>query len=152
MVGQKLLRSLTLGATAIGALALAAPAYAEVDAVVTQALDLHRAGKAEEAYRLLLPLADRRAGDPDFDYALGLAAADSGHHGEAILAFQRVLAKNPNSAEARAEIARVYALSGDVDTARAVRHRVAGPHPARSGAPALHADGQGLRPPDRRRR
>lgn len=30
-----------------------------------------------------------------------------------------MLAKNPKSAEARAEIARVYALSGDVDTARA---------------------------------
>jgi hypothetical protein len=108
-----------LGATALGSLALAVPARAEVDAAVTQALDLHRAGKAEEAYRLLLPLADARAGDPDFDYALGLTAADSGHHGEAILAFQRVLARNPNSAEARAEIARVYALSGDVDTARA---------------------------------
>lgn len=119
MIKSGFIRSLMLGATAVGALALAAPAHAEVDAVVTQALDLHRTGKAEDAYQLLLPLSDQRAGDPDFDYALGLAAADSGHHGEAILAFQRVLAKNPNSAEARAEIARVYALSGDVDTARA---------------------------------
>lgn len=120
MAKQGLLRSLTLGATALGlVLSLATPAHAEIDAPVAQALELHRAGKAEDAYQLLLPLADQRAGDPDFDYALGLAAADSGHHGEAILAFQRVLARNPHSAEARAEIARVYALSGDVDTARA---------------------------------
>ncbi len=107
------------GVGVVGALALAPPARAEVDSVVIQALELHRAGKPEEAYRLLLPLVEARAGDPDFDYALGLAAADAGHHGDAILAYQRVLAKNPNSAEARAEIARVYALSGDVDTARA---------------------------------
>lgn len=119
MAGQAFLRAFLIGVAALGAAALSAPASAEVDAVVTQALELHRGGKPDEAYRLLAPLADARAGDPDFDYALGLAAADSGRHGEAILAFQRVLARNPNSAEARAEIARVYALSGDVDTARA---------------------------------
>jgi hypothetical protein len=110
---------LTLAGTGLAACALAAPARAEVDETVKQALALHGAGKAEEAYRLLQPQAEKRAGDPDFDYALGLAAADSGHRGEALLALQRVLALQPNNAAARAEIARVYAMSGDVDTARA---------------------------------
>lgn len=118
MQTNSIFRTLMLGATAVAGLALAVPAHAEVDAVVQQALALHQAGKAEDAYRLLLPLADKRAGDPDYDYALGLAAADAGHNGDALLALQRVLALQPNNATARAEIARVYALSGDVDTAR----------------------------------
>src|SRR3546814_15830859 len=60
-----------------------------------------------------------RAGDPDFDYIYGLAAADSGKPAEAIIAFQRVLAVQPDNALARAELARAHALAGDIDTARA---------------------------------
>ena len=97
----------------------ATPAAAEVDAIVRDALAQHAAGKAAAAFATLSPLASTRAGDPDFDYALGIAAADSGHLGEAIIALQRVIAVQPANAPARAEIARVYALSGDVDTARA---------------------------------
>lgn len=118
MTYRQFLRAVAIGAFAFSACTVAAPAHAETDAVVSQALELHRGGKPEEAYRLLAPLAETRAGDPDFDYALGLAAADAGHHGEALLALQRVLAIQPTNAQARAEIARVYALSGDVDTAR----------------------------------
>ena len=75
--------------------------------------------QAEQAYRTLAPQADARAGDPAFDYALGIAALDSGRFGEAIIALQRVLAVQPNNAQARAELARAYALAGDIDTARA---------------------------------
>ena len=98
---------------------LASPAIASVDPVVQRALALEKQGKAREAYALLAPLADQRADDPDLAYALGLAASDSGHLPEAILAFQRVLALQPNNAEARAEIARAYARLGDVESARA---------------------------------
>ncbi|MET0370503.1 MAG: tetratricopeptide repeat protein [Sphingobium sp.] len=100
-------------------LALSLPAAAEVDDAVKRALALHGQGKPAEAFAILAPLESSRAGDPDFDYALGLAAADSGHHGAAIVALQRVIAEQPNNAPARAEIARVYALAGDIDTARA---------------------------------
>src|SRR5690606_15928844 len=75
--------------------------------------------QAEQAYRALEAGVDERAGDPAFDYALGIAALDSGRYGEAIIALQRVLAVQPNHAEARAELARAYALAGDIDTARA---------------------------------
>ncbi|CAM3304794.1 DUF560 domain-containing protein [Sphingomonas antarctica] len=105
-------RWLTLAAAVI-----AGPAYATADAPVQQALALAQQGRAGEAYALLAPLAATRAGDPDFDYALGLAAEDSGHRAEAIIALQRVLAVQPKNAPARAELARVYALTGDVDTA-----------------------------------
>ena len=103
----------------LAAVTAAAPAEALVDNVVRDALAQHAAGKAAAAYAVLSPLAATRAGDPDFDYALGIAAADSGHLGQAIVALQRVIAVQPTNAPARAEIARVYALTGDVDTARA---------------------------------
>jgi len=118
--GRNRLR-LHFGSCAVAALLFAstAPAAATVDTVVRDALAQHAAGKAAAAYSVLSPLAATRAGDPDFDYALGIAAADSGHFGEAIIALQRVIAVQPANAPARAEIARVYALTGDVDTARA---------------------------------
>src|SRR5215207_2767472 len=46
------------------------------------------------------------------------AAQDSGRFGEAIIALQRVLAVQPDNAPARAELARAYAMAGDIDTAR----------------------------------
>jgi len=94
-------------------------AQATEDALVRQALVLTQQGQPGEAYRLLAAQLEARAGDPDFDYALGLAAADSNHPGEAIAAFQRVIAVQPDNSRARAEIARVYAMAGDIDSARA---------------------------------
>lgn len=94
-------------------------AQATTEPAVQQALALLSAGKAAEAYALLAPQMIERAGDPDYDYVLGLAAADSGRPAEAIVAFQRVLSVQPDNAQARAELARAYALGGDIDTARA---------------------------------
>lgn len=74
--------------------------------------------QAEADYFRLSGEASVRAGDPAFDYALGIAALDTGRFGEAIIALQRVLAVTPANAAARAELARAYALAGDIDTAR----------------------------------
>ena len=74
--------------------------------------------EAEAAYARLAPQEAARAGHPDFDYAFAIAAIDAGHYGVAILALQRVLAVEPGHAAARAELARAYALAGDIDTAR----------------------------------
>lgn len=101
-------------------------AIAQASDPVDEAAALQAGGKADEAYRLLKPLEGQRAGDPAFDYALGVAAADTGRPGEALIALQRVLAVQPNNAPARAELARVYALMGDVDTARAEFDTVVG--------------------------
>lgn len=109
--------ALRLGAAAAGMM-LAVPASAEVDKAVQQALALESANRMGEAFALLSPLVDTRAGDPDFDYAFGIAAVETGHRAEAIMALQRVLAVQPGNAQARAELARVYALNGDVDTAK----------------------------------
>lgn len=101
------------------ALGVASPSFAATDRLVAQALALHADTKDGEAYALLKPFAASRAGDPDFDYSFGIIAADAGHVGEAIVALQRVLAAQPQNGQARAEIARVYAMAGDIDTARA---------------------------------
>ncbi len=74
---------------------------------------------AEAEFQALAPQEADRAGDPQFDYALGIAALDAGHYGAAIIALQRVLTVTPTNAAARAELARAYAMAGDIDTARA---------------------------------
>lgn len=117
LVMLKLLSSCAMAAALCAA--VIQPVSAKVDGPIKQALALHASGKAQQAYEMLLPLMARRAGDSDYDYALGIAAADSGRPAEAIIAFQRVLAAQPNNAKARAELARAYALAGDIDTARA---------------------------------
>lgn len=105
--------------TSVGCLLAATmPAQAEVDAQVRQALQLHSGQRADAAYQLLAPSLAARSADPDYNYILGLSAADSGRVAEAILAFQRVLAVEPKHAQARAELARAYAMAGDIDTAR----------------------------------
>lgn len=65
-------------------------------------------GNAQAAYNLLIPLQSTRAGDPDFDFLLGSAALALGKNTEAVFALERVLAVQPNSAPARAQIARAY--------------------------------------------
>lgn len=75
---------------------------------ISQAQVLLKAGKAEEAYVLLQPLEFFQAGDPAYDYLLGVSALDSGKFNAATLAFERVLAVNPDHAGARMDMARAY--------------------------------------------
>lgn len=89
-------------------------AMAAQDALTTQADKLMKGGKAKEAYTLLIPHQSERAGDPDYDYLLGIAALDSGRANEAVFALERVLAVNPNHLQARAEIGRAYFAIGEV--------------------------------------
>jgi tetratricopeptide (TPR) repeat protein len=94
-------------------------AQAATDDLIKQAIGLDHDGHAAQAYALLYAHLAERANDTDFNYAFGIVSLDSGHVAESILAFQRVLAVQPDNAEARAEIARAYALTGDIDTAKA---------------------------------
>lgn len=78
---------------------------------------LMQEGKPAEAYSLLEPFEFEQAGNPKYDYLLGIAALDSGKPDKATLAFERVLAADPNFAGARLDMARAYFQLGD--TARA---------------------------------
>lgn len=86
--------------------------------LISSATDLVAKGRIMEAYTLLSPYQSELAGDPDYDYLLGIAALDSGRINEAIFALERVLAVNPNHLQARAEIARAYLAAGEVSASK----------------------------------
>lgn len=95
-------------------------ARAEADGVppLDDARRLLAAGDARGAYALLAPLESLRAGQPEFDYLLGIAALDSGRATRAIFALERVLAVQPDNTLARAEIGRAYLAAGEAENAR----------------------------------
>jgi tetratricopeptide (TPR) repeat protein len=97
---------------------LALSSTAAADQVTDQARELLNGHQAGSAYALLAPLSDERAGDPDFDYLLGIAALDSGQPGQAVFALERVLAVKPDDALARAEIARAYYALSEFQTSK----------------------------------
>lgn len=74
--------------------------------------------KPGDAYTLLEPLEFERSGEVRFDYLLGIAALDSGKSDKATLAFERVLAVDPNFAGARLDMARAYYQLGDLPRAK----------------------------------
>jgi outer membrane protein len=93
-------------------------AHAWGDATTDRASALLQRGDAKAAYELLLPLEPQRAGDPQYDYLLGIAALDAGDPERAVFALERVLALQPDNALARAEIARAYYAMGEREAAR----------------------------------
>jgi len=93
-------------------------AHALGDALTDRAAALLKRGDAKAAYELLLPLEPQRAGDPQYDYLLGIAALDSGDPERAVFALERVLAQQPDNALARAEIARAFYAMGEREAAR----------------------------------
>jgi outer membrane protein len=114
-MGVKTLRNAVIGAAALLALV---HSLAFADETTDRARRLIQQKNPKAAYELLQPLESRRAGDPEFDYLLGIAALDSGERERAIFALERVLAVNPNHAQARAEIARAYFELGEKENAR----------------------------------
>lgn len=99
-------------------LATSCAGAAAADADTARAQTLIREGKAAQAYRLLEPQEFERAGDIEFDTTLGVAALDGGLPDKATLAFERVLAVNPNAAGVRLDMARAYFALGDYPRAR----------------------------------
>lgn len=109
----------TLLAASCTALFSASPVLAQSQDTLKQAEALIAAGSTGQALQLLSAEEDRNAGNPDFDYLLGLAALDAGQVTRAIFAFERVLAVRPGHAQARAELARALAASGENEAAKA---------------------------------
>ena len=95
-------------------------ASAEVDAVVKNARDLLQKNQPKQAFDLLEPLESARAGDPDFDTAIGIAANETGQHTRAVFALERVLSVQPENSRARAELGRALFAVGDLPAARRV--------------------------------
>ncbi len=77
------------------------------------------AGNPKQAYMMLIAEQDKFGGDVEFDCLLGVAALDSGKVDDAIIAFERVLAKNPKNAGAQLDLGRAYFTAGSFDLAEA---------------------------------
>jgi len=75
-------------------------------------------GKPADAYSLLEPYELEQAGNPEFDYLLGLSALNSGHPDKASIILERVLAVDPLYAAAWVDLGRAYILLGDTERAR----------------------------------
>ena len=88
------------------------------------AVDLQQAnrlidqGKAGEAYDMLFKEIETEAGNPQYDLVLGIAAIESRHPTQAVFAFERVLAVDPNNNRARLELARAYYEMNENEAAR----------------------------------
>jgi outer membrane protein len=113
-------------------LTASAPAFAADDPAVESARRLLASGNAKQAYTELIAVQDRLSGMPEFDYLLGVAALDSGHIEDAVIAFERVLAVVPNHAGAQMDLARAYYAAGSFDLAEAsfIKLRASNPPPA----------------------
>lgn len=98
-------------------LATGAPALA--DDVLQQAESLLAGKKAADAVALLAPLEEERAGDPAFDYLMGLSHLENGDPSQSVFAFERCLAVEPNNGPCRVQIARAHLAVGETANARA---------------------------------
>ena len=87
------------------------------DELLDQAEALIAKGQAEQAYQLLKPQADARAGEANFDYVYASAALDAGQAMDAVFALERVIDANPDHGPARAKLALAYLALGETDNA-----------------------------------
>lgn len=121
---------------------------------LAQSQELERAkalvqqGNARQAFDALAQLQDRLAGQPDFDYLLGIAALDSGRLEDAVIAFERVLAVVPAHAGAQMDLARTYYAAGSYDLAEAAFVKLQAANPPAAAQAAISRYLEALR--DRR--
>ena len=120
------------GALMIAALLAASPSVAqqadtfevEVSAntrsLLARAESLLADGRADQAFGLLSASELQLAGNPYFDYLLGVAALDTGRLSEAVFSLRRALAVQPSFAGARLELARAYFESDNRALARPI--------------------------------
>ncbi len=88
------------------------------ETLLQQADQLIDNNQADEAYALLASYETEHAGDPRFDYIIGIAALDSGLPDHAASVLERALAANPEFTAARLELGRAYFQMGDFQRAK----------------------------------
>ncbi len=110
-------------------LLLLASAVRAEESALAEAERLLASGDAESAWQLLAPREADWAGNPLYDYLLGIAALDSGKRSDAVFSLERALTVNPEFDGARMDLARAYYESGDYESARAQFAYLAGRTP-----------------------
>ena len=96
-----------------------------------------RLGEAQLAYELLSASEGDLAGVDAFDYLYGVASLDSRNPGDAIFSLQRLVARSPDFAGARLELARAYFDIGDNELAKVEFGRVMEENPPANVAAAV---------------
>ncbi len=91
----------------------------------------------QQAYALLSAQEMDRAGEPQFDYWLGVAAYESDRLERAAMAFERALTVNPDFDSARMELARTLFRMGSLDLAEQEFHRLQARTPNAEGKAAI---------------
>jgi outer membrane protein len=109
-----------MGVLALWLAVFSGQAFAEVDDLVKQARTLLEKNQAKQAFELLEPQEAARAGDPDFDTTIGIAANETEQFTRAVFALERVLSVQPENSRARAELGRALFAVGDNAAARKV--------------------------------
>ena len=92
-------------------------AHAAIAAPADDIKALVEKGDAKGAYELGRNNPDQ-FGNSSFDFYFGVAAIDSGHAGEGVLALERYVINFPDNYNARLELARGYFVMGDDQRAR----------------------------------
>lgn len=111
-VGEILRQLLVAFCTALAFLAGAAFA-----APADEVQKLLEAGRSAEAYALGKKHPEE-LGKAEFDFYFGIAAIDTGHAGEGVLALERYIVQFPDNDRARLELARGYFVLGELLRAR----------------------------------
>ncbi|HNH44974.1 MAG TPA: tetratricopeptide repeat protein, partial [Agitococcus sp.] len=88
------------------------------DDVLKQAELLLNNKQTVQAYDLLAPLEDDRAGDPAYDYIYGMVLLEAGEASRAIFAFERCLGAEPNNGPCRVQMARTHIALGETTSSR----------------------------------
>lgn len=88
------------------------------DDVLKQAELLLNNKQTVQAYDLLAPLEDDRAGDPAYDYIYGMVLLEAGEASRAAFAFERCLGAEPNNGPCRVQMARTHIALGETTSSR----------------------------------
>ena len=91
---------------------------ASVEIIIARAKTLLGTNNPDQAWRMLNTSSTAFAGNPSFDYLMGIAALDSGRFAPAVLALERVIAQQPSNLQARAELGRALFALREMDAAK----------------------------------
>ncbi|MDZ7827311.1 MAG: tetratricopeptide repeat protein [Gammaproteobacteria bacterium] len=108
---------------ALGAALLPPAASAAPDSLAT-IKELLSQQQYQRAYEQASAAEERYEGNPEFDFAYGLAALESGHYPEAIFALERVVLARPDQLRVRLELGRAHFLAGNYRAAQTEFARV----------------------------
>ena len=100
--------------------------------LVTQMNALIEMGRYQEAYVLGQTGLFDYEGEPNFDFAYGLASLESGRPDEAVFAFERVAINNPEQQRVRLALARAYFLSQNYAAAETLFTEVLASNPTQN--------------------